>query len=169
MALLTPATLNAITPLGPNAEASVARLIDEVEGTQLRDLIGAPFLQAVQDDPSAYTDLLDGVKFLDASGRQISHRGLRFVLAYMVKAEYVTQSAAIDTATGYVFKKRNEADPIDTRARRDLTDAAKRIAMSEFSQIELYLRLNSTMYPLFNVADKVDLRRSNYRNLRKRF
>lgn len=169
MALLTYNSLNAITPLGPNAEATVVRLIDEVENTQLRDLIGAPFLFAVQADPGSYGDLLDGVTFTNAYGQTLRHRGLRFVLAYLVKSEYVIQSAAIDTATGYTFKKRNEAEAIDSRARRDLMDSARAIAEGEFALIRLFLAENSALYPLFTHKRPVFKGNLNIKPIRKAY
>jgi hypothetical protein len=169
MALLTYSQLNAITPLGPNAEATVVRLIDEVENTQMRDLLGAPFLFAVQDAPEDYIELLDGATFTNGAGYTVKQRGLRFVLAYLVKSEYVIQSAAIDTATGYAFKKRNEADPIDSRARRDLMDSARGIAESEFAIIRDFLNVNSAQYPLFTCKKPVFKGNLNLISIRKSY
>lgn len=149
MALLTFLQQQAIKPITANSEGLFEQFETETENAELAGLLGRAFLYAVQQAPEAYAALLDGAEYEDCTGNTTRHRGLRFVLAYLVFARYSLQAGIKDTYTGLVQKHRTEAESLDYATRKAFVNDTKNIALAEFEAVRDYLNANSTAYPLW--------------------
>lgn len=142
------------------------QLVDEVENSELRKLIGDAFLYDIQINSSNYADLLNGVEF-DYCGNKLKHRGLKFVLAYLVYAKYIGESFVQDTFSGFVQKNRQESETISDGATKRLMQENRDIALSEFKLIEKYLNENSATYTLWEGATSKKMFTPKFHTIRK--
>lgn len=152
MALLTYSQQVAIKPISKNNERFYPQLINDVEAMYLARILGALFAQKVQAAPLDYTDLLNGSEFTYC-GETITHKGLRYVLAYYAYAEYVKNSDVADTFTGMVQQNRIETTHLSTGRINALRDSALQIADQALELVKAYLTVNSALYPLWNCAN----------------
>lgn len=152
MALLTFAQQKAIKPISKNNEQFYSQLIADTEAMYLARILGATFAQRVQATPLDYADLLDGSSFVWC-GETITHKGLRYVLAYYAYSEYVKNSDVADTFTGMVQQNRAEATHLSTGRINALRDSALQIADQALELVKAYLTVNSALYPLWNCAN----------------
>lgn len=152
MPLLPFSQQQAIKKISANNEAKYEQLADEVEEIELKRLLGIALLQNVQKNPliSENVKLLDGTDFVDRNGNTISHKGLRWVLAYMNYSKYLGESFVNDTFTGMVHKKRPDSELISEGATKRLQLVNRQLALIEWEIIKEYLDLNSSEFPLWN-------------------
>jgi len=144
-----------IKPMSINNQAKYELLAREVESFELDKLLGYSFYQDVAENQEVYTDLLNGVNFLDIYQRTVSHRGLRYVLAYLNYAKYIGESYVFDTFTGFVQKTRPDSERISTGDIKRLQLENREIAFNSFELIRMYINSNKTLYPLWgNRSDK---------------
>ena len=136
----------AVKPCSVNNIEEWTQFRNEVVRSELRRLLGPVMAANITAAPENYTALLEG-DTLDYCGSEITHAGLRFVLAYMVYARYVTEQHLKDTFTGIVKKSRSEAESAGEGELRRLERGALQIANDEFVLIDLYLCQNATLYP----------------------
>ena len=149
MALLTFLQQKAIKPISKNKERDYTQIEIDTENLYLAKLLGVVFAQKIQEKPLDYADLLDGSDF-DYCGETISHKGLRFVLAYYVYAEYSKVSDVNDTFTGMVQQNRAETTHLSANRINAIRDSALSIADQAFEVVKLYLNSNSDLYPFWN-------------------
>ena len=160
MTLLTLTQQNSFKPISQNWAASAkltggvdnfTQLATEVENKELKSLLGIALLQDVQVRPTVAPndDLLDGADFEDCNGNTISHKGLRFILAYLNWSKYVSESFVSDTYTGMVKKNRNEAESLTSGDIKRLQQDAREIALQEFELVKDYLNENTDSFPLW--------------------
>lgn len=142
----------AIKPISKNNDRKYEGIALEVENSKLRELIGAAFLYDIQKNPENYTNLLEGVEFTDCNGNAVQHRGLKYVLAYLNYASYVTKSFIQDTYTGLKQKNIPESEAVSDGTIKRLQLDAQNIAMSEWAMVKEYIELNSKDYPLFSCS-----------------
>jgi hypothetical protein len=154
MAILSYSQQQAIKPISANNQSKYAQIEKEVEENELRRLLGVAFLQAVQTTPGDYTDLLDGDDFENYDGDEISHKGLRYVISYMVFSRYLGESNVVDTFSGFVSKNRTDAETISDGSIRRLQEENRQLAMVEWELIREYLDINSANYPLWKSTYK---------------
>lgn len=142
----------AIKPISANNESKYNQIASEVENLELGKLLGTAFLQDVQTNPltAENISLLDGATFTDCYGNSITHKGLRFVLAYMNYSEYLGSSFAVDTFTGFVKKTHENAEPLAEGERKRIMARVREIALQEWELIKTYLNENSNDYPLWD-------------------
>ena len=152
MALLTYSQQVAIKPISKNNERLYPQLINDVEAMYLARILGAAFAQKVQAAPLDYADLLDGSSFV-WYGETITHKGLRYILAYYAYSEYVKNSDVADTFTGMVQQNRIETTHLSTGRINALRDSALQIADQALELVKSYLTVNSALYPLWNCAN----------------
>lgn len=150
-ALLTYSSQVAIKKISANNQTKYTPLELEVENYELRDLLGTPLLQDLQQNASTAINvkLLDGTSFVNCDGNTIYHKGIRYVLAYLVYSRYISESFISDTFTGFVQKTREDAELLSDGRLKQLQEQARKIAMGEWQIIKEYLNLNSTDYPLW--------------------
>ena len=160
MALLTLAQQNSIKAISQNWASSTKvtgginnfdQLEAEVEEKELKILLGLALLQDVQTNPTVGSnpDLLDGASFKDCAGNTVTHKGLRYVIAYLNWEKYVGESFVSDTYTGMVKKNRDEAQSLSSGDIKRLQQSSREIALQEFELIKDYLNQNTTDFPLW--------------------
>lgn len=135
-----------IKPCSANNLEEWMQFRNEVVRSELRRLLGPVMAANITAAPENFTALLEG-DTLEYCGSEITHAGLRFVLAYMVYARYVTEQHLKDTFTGVVKKSRSEAESAGDGELRRLERGALQIANDEFVLVDLYLCQNATLYP----------------------
>lgn len=154
MAILSYSQQQAIKAISANNQDKYAQIEKEVEEHELNRLLGPAFLQAVQAAPGDYTDLLDGCEFENSGGDTISHKGLRYVIAYMVYSRYLGESFVNDTFSGFVRKNRQDSEDLGEGTIRRLQEDNRQLAMGAWELIREFLDLNTTTYQLWKKAYK---------------
>jgi hypothetical protein len=149
--ILTYSQQIAIKKISANNQSRYAAIELEVENSELRELLGTPLLQDLQQNASTALNvkLLDGTSFNNCAGNAIYHKGLRYVLAYLVYSRYISESLVSDTFTGFVQKTRQDSELLSDGRIRQLQEFSRKVAMSEWLTIKEYLNINSTDYPLW--------------------
>jgi len=146
---------NEIKPISLNNDKRYYQIAKEVESLELEKMLGCAFAQDVIDNYANYTDLLQGSEFTDVYGNIVSHKGLKYVLAFLNYSRYVGESYISDTFTGMVKKTRQDSETISSGDIRRLQQDAREIAMNAFELIRMYLNNNKETYPLWNqTSDK---------------
>jgi len=144
------------------------QLENEIEETDLLDLLGIALLQDLQDNPTEANNviLLDGGTYTDCNDNTIKFKGLRYALSYMIYYRYMNAINVQDTASGAVVKNSDES----TRASKGQIDEkrnySKEIALREFNRVKEYLNENSTTYPLWICSESKQPYKPKMYNLR---
>jgi len=178
MALITLAQQQAIKPISNNwataykqvgGKSNYDQLAEEVEETDLQKLLGAALLQDIQDNPTEARNvtLLEGGTFKDCNGNTIKFKGIIWVLAYMIYSQYVTESFAADTFTGFVKKERNEATGLSSAERKEIKINVREKALHQWDFIKQYLNDNTSLYPLWYCGQSKQPYRPVLRGVRK--
>ena len=148
----------AVKPCSVNNVEEWTQFRNEVVRSELKRLLGPVMAARITDTPEKFTALLEGATLMYC-GNKVAHEGLRFVLAYMVYARYVTEQHLKDTFTGIVKKSRSEAESAGEGELRRLERGALQIANDEFALIDMYLCQNATLYPDYKKNIKSPSRR----------
>lgn len=143
-----------IKPVSPNNQADFDQISQETEELYLPDYLGRSFAYDVQKNPSNYTDLLEGVEFEDCDGETIMFKGLNYIFAYFIYAEYLAQTKYKDTNTGFVLKNRDEATQTTQGQEAKLQNKNRKFAESEIEVMRQYLNENTDTYTLWNCTTK---------------
>ena len=89
--------LKTIRNITSNNLARYNQCIYEAENYDLKELLGIKLLQSLQNVESEWNDkLLDGDTF-ELEGDNVTHKGLRFVLAYLTFTRYYIDADVADT------------------------------------------------------------------------
>jgi len=147
--LLSYAQQQTIRPITTNNQNKYAQLAAEVESLEVDKLLGSAFYQAVSAFPASYTDLLDAKEFIRSDDTKITHKGLRYVIAYLNYAKYIGESYVVDTFTGFVQKTRPDSERISSGDIKRLQQENREIAFNAFVLIAEYLDLNKDIYTLW--------------------
>jgi len=170
MNLLSIQQQQAIKAISKNNLAMFDDLAREVEDRDMINFLGIALLQDLQENQETEPNkkLLDGASFTDCNGNTIKHKGVRFVEAYLVWADYVKSVALKDTQTGFVKKKTDQSDPITEGDTRRLVDSAVAIANAQWVIVKDFLNANKADYPLWNCANSINqTRRSKIYGVKK--
>lgn len=136
--ILTYLEQQAIKPISSNNEKKYNQIAFEVEVSELQDLIGTALLQELQNNQENNTALLNGASF-EYCGNTISHRGLRFVMAYLNYSRYLGESYVNDTFSGFKKKTTEQSEFLTEGEIKRLQNEARKVALSEFEIIKKYL------------------------------
>lgn len=169
MAILTYTQQQAIKPISTNKERVFLQLEKDVEDLYLPRLFSTELAQEIQKqsgwdgvapDPwlggseltgtMLYGDLLNGSTF-DYCGKTLTHKGLRYVLAYYLYAEYVQVSDFEDTFTGLVRQNRGETEHLSSGRIEKVRQFNISIAQTAFETMQKYIHANRSGC---NVTDK---------------
>jgi len=152
--ILTFQQQQAYKPISQNNEKRFSQLETEVENCELRDLLGVALLQDIQKNPTNANNvkLLNGDSF-DYCGNTITHKGLRFVLAYLIYSKYIGEVYLTDTFSGVVKKKTEQSEPATEGEIRRLQEGSRKIALSEFEIIKEYLNSKSETFPKWTCSE----------------
>jgi len=154
--LLSYSQQQAIKPISANNEGKYAQLAAEVEEKELRSLLGVALLQDIQSNPTSTNNvlLLDGDEFEDCYGNTITHKGIRYLLAYLNYSRYIWESDISDTFTGFVVKNRQESEMLTDGRRKSLQLTMREIAMQEWILIKDYLDEKYANFTLWNYGNE---------------
>jgi hypothetical protein len=166
MSLLTYSQQQAIKPISENNQDKFAQLEKEVENKELTKLLGVDFLQDIQNDPESYDDILDEHEFINVRGNSIIHKGLRYVIAYMVFSKYIGESMVEDTFSGFVIKQRQDAQTIQEGTIRRLQEDNRQLALMAWQTIKEFINKNSDDYPNWTSSYK-KIYRPIFRGIKK--
>lgn len=178
MAILLLSQQQAIKPISQNWALGIKitggvtnyeQLAEEVEGKELRTLLGIDFLQWVQNnqtDPNVIF-ILDPFDFENINLNTVTCRGLKFILAYLNYVKYIGESYITDTATGFVKKNRNESDNLDRGEIERLQREYREIALQEFDLLREFLDLNYDTYTIWPYRKKQKLGLPKIQGLRR--
>lgn len=150
-ALLTYSEQQTYKAISVNNQGKYPQIELEVENNELRDLLGVALLQDLQNNPStaANVKLLSGATMVDQYGNTVIHKGIKYVLAYLVFSRYLGESFIQDTFTGFVTKNRPDSETISEGAIKRLQQSNRETAMKEWELIKYYLDTNGSTYPLW--------------------
>lgn len=171
--LLTIDQQQAIKPIGGfNSANNVAKskftqIATEVQDFDISELIGEAFLQAIADNPASYQALLDGASFYNCKGQLVTHKGLRYVIAYLNFATYINESYVNDTATGFVKKNNPNSDHLKEGERKNLQGRYRQIAFKAFELIREYLNIKNANYPLWCRSDSNNIHKTRFAGIKK--
>lgn len=159
--LLSLAQQQAIKKISPNWASSIKntggttnydQLAQEIQDFYLGDLLGDAFAYDLEQNPSNYTDLLDGSTFTDCNDNTVYQRGLRYCLAYWNHGKYISDSMVDDTFTGFVQKNRQETQTISSGQITRLQQDSRNQAEKAWNVIKEYLDENTDTYTLWNCS-----------------
>ena len=156
--IATYANISGIKPYYPGVDENlIAQFIAEVEQLDIKRLLGDEFYVAINADKSSYTDILEP-KSYSYGGYNYSHKGLYYVIAYLVHARYVTEGDQKDTYTGYVIKNNDFSENLSYAAKKNIAKDMREVGFSYWNEIKDFIIRNSSDYPLFE-CDKNRKRR----------
>ena len=161
----------AIKAISDKNQSKFNQLLTETLNSDMVDLLGASFVTAMKNDPTAqrFVDILEPKTFENCYNNLISHEGLRYVIAYLIYGRYIKSSHIFDTFTGMVQKNRSESQTVSDGTLRGLQQEAKDIAVSQFKLIEQYLQENSDTYPEWEKGSNRKHFKPRMINVRKTF
>lgn len=153
--ILTWAQQQAIKPLSNNNQNKFEQIKKEVEEFELSNLLGSVFYYEIVENYDAlvankWKDLVEGSVYVDSCGDSKKHMGLQYVLAYLVTAQYVTESYITDTFTGMVQKVRQDSEPISQGQMKNMRNHYREIAFNYFDATKDYLCVNSSDFENWN-------------------
>jgi hypothetical protein len=165
----------AIKPLGGLnsangvAQAKYNMLAAEVESYELDNLLGSLFYQTISTTPVNYTDLLDGSTFVNCTGETITHKGLRYVIAYLNYAKWIGESFLNDTATGVTQKIRPDSEKVSAGELRKLQNEYREIAFNAFKLTQQYIETTSDFDELWKKGTSKRVNRTKITGVRKTY
>lgn len=147
------------------------QLLEEVENTELSNMLGSALLYDVQQNPTDanYLLLLNGTTFEDCNGNTIKFFGIRHQLAYMVYVRYLEESGVTDTFTGVVQKNRNETEPVSVGKLKNIQQRHKDIIFKDFNTMKIYLNDNTDIYTLWDCSETKKIYRPKIMSIRKTY
>jgi hypothetical protein len=156
MALLTFEQQNAIVRINSNNQSDYTELERNTENLELKKLLGRALLQDLQDNPDTSENvlLLDGGTYTDCNGNTVKHKGLRYVLAFMVYAAYIKKIPFKDTNTGFKLMESGNSERISRGERDDLIADNRTFALDEWEAVRSFLNENCDNYPLWNSSNE---------------
>lgn len=167
--LLSWAEQQAIKPMSANNSAKYAQLTTEIENNELLKMLGVAMVQDLIANPTttANAALLAGSSFTNYRGETISHKGLKFVIAYLNFSKYLGESYVADTYTGFVSKNRPDSTILSEGAIRRMQETERAIALTAWDTVKEFLNTNSTDYPYWHAYDEKKVYRPKLVGLRK--
>jgi hypothetical protein len=139
-------------------DKNYTQLAFEVEDLELVNLLGLDLLNYIQKNllNAEIVKLLDGVEFTNMNGNTVSHKGLRYVIAYLNYSKYIAISDTSDTMTGFVQKTRTDAEVLSSGRIKILQEDNRKIALTAWEAVKEFI-LVSGKYPLFRYSSNTKL------------
>lgn len=144
---------------------------DETINSELFKMLGAPMITAIKANLTSerFVNILSPKTFTNCYDNEVTHEGLRYVLAYLIYSRYIGQSSVKDTYSGMVKQNRNETEHVSFGHIQSLQQDAKNIAVSQFEIIKSYIEENKDDYPEFeNGRNRVNFK-PRMKNIRKTY
>ena len=157
-ALITYSEQQTIRPISDNLADKFDMWALEVQERDLKKLLGQKMYLDLVANPteSKYVELLDGGAFT-IDDFEYTQKGLKYVLAYFIQAEYITDSRFNDTFAGFTQKNVTESTRSQYGELKAKKMNARELAFSYFQEIKLFLDDNKTTYEYWSCATKKKL------------
>jgi hypothetical protein len=160
MSILTYDVQKTIKEVSLNNIKKYNQILKETEDLEMYNLLGQSFYQEILDNytptttatttPDKWQILVEGGTFTNSCGDAARQRGLQYVLAYLVYAQYIVESYVNDTFTGMVQKVRPDSETVSQGTMKNLRQHNREIAFNYYESIKEYLCLNTDLYPNFS-------------------
>jgi len=153
-ALLSFNQQQSVKPIAANNESRFAQWSEEVQERELKKLIGTKLYQdLVNNSTSAiYLELLNGGTFV-ANDFTYTQLGLRYVLAFFIYSEYLSDSKLQDTFAGFVKKNIPESRQAEIGEIKAKQNRARQLAFGAWEEIKLFLDNNTDTYEYWECAN----------------
>ena len=149
--LWSQAEQQAIKPISDNnITRKFAKLAELTQMKDLRPLLGFDmFHDLIQNSTTtANTALLDGATYA-YNGRSFTFDGLKYVLAHLFFANYITDNIE-DTFSGMVVKSNEDSQPASAGDKKNLQNMARETAMQYWEDCKQYIEANIGNYPYYD-------------------
>ncbi len=155
MGLITFAQQQSIKAISVNKENEYANLAIEVERRDLKLLLGTKlYLDLVANQTeSHYVELLEGGTFT-VNDFEYTQLGIRYILAYFIFAEYITDNRFQDTFAGFVKKNIPESNQANYGELKDKKNNTRLVAFRAWEEVKLFLDNNTSTYEYWNYRTK---------------
>ena len=149
--LWSSAEQTAIRPISANNLTRKFNALAELtQQKDLRPLVGFDMFQDLIQNPTstANATLLDGTSYT-YNGRTFTFDGLKYVLAHLFFANYITDNVE-DTFTGMVVKSNEDSQPASAGDKKNLQNMARETAMQYWEDCKQYIEANIGNYPYYD-------------------
>lgn len=157
----------AIKPIDKNSASRYSAIANDVEVYDIDLLLGNALYQDVVKNPQNYESLLNAAEFESCDGLTLKHKGLKFVIAYLNYAKYVSESHIADTFSGLRQKANPDSETISKGDIERLYKQNRDIAFHAFELIKEYLDRNQSIYSLWKKNNTKKSEKFNFYTLRK--
>ena len=125
-------------------------LAELTQQKDLRPLVGFDMFQDLIQNPTSTANaaLLDGATYIYV-GRNFTFDGLKYVLAHLFFANYITDNVE-DTFTGMVVKSNEDSQPASQGDKKNLQNMARETAMQYWEDCKQYIEANIGNYPYYD-------------------
>ena len=141
----------AIKPISANnISRKFNSLAELTQQKDLRPLLGWEMFQDLVNNPTvgANATLLDGGNFT-YNGKTYSFDGLKYVLAHLFFANYITDNIE-DTFIGMVVKANEDSQPASQGDKKNLQNMARETAMQYWEDCKMYIEANIASFPYYD-------------------
>lgn len=148
--LWTYAEQQVIRPISENNQMKFAKIAEETQAKDLQELIGFDFYQDLIQNPltTANAALMDGGNYT-VSGINYFHEGLKYVLAYLFFARYLTESENFDTFVGLVHTNIDNSQRLSAGDQKNYILQFRQVAYKYWEETEQFILNNLTDYPYY--------------------
>jgi hypothetical protein len=154
-ALITYTEQQAIRKISPNREQDYDQWAIDVQYRDLQKLLGDKMYQdLVQNSTDAkYVELLDGGTY-EIDGFTYQQKGLKYVLAYFIYAEYSIDSEHQDTFAGFRNKNIPESQQPNYGEVKRIRDKNRELAFVYWKDIKRFLDDNTDTYEYWECSNR---------------
>ena len=141
----------AIRPISANNLTRKFNALAELtQQKDLRPLVGFDMFQDLIQNPTSTANaaLLDGESYA-YNGRTFTFDGLKYVLAHLFFANYITDNVE-DTFTGMVVKSNEDSQPASAGDKKNLQNMARETAMQYWEDCKMYIEANIASFPYYD-------------------
>lgn len=149
-----------IKSISQNNQRKYNPIAIDVEESELIDLLGYEMLQDLQKNPSTTENqrILKPHTYENSFGRNVTHKGLEFVIAYFNYAYYASTSYINDTYNGFIEQNIQESNKISEGSLKRLINLNREIGLKAWILIKDFILLNLNDYPLFLCQNRDETR-----------
>lgn len=149
--LLTYSDQQSIKPVSDNyPQAQWTKLANEVQVQDLQKILGFDFYQDIIQNPASTANaaLINGGTY-EYNSVTYTYAGLKYVLAYLIFAQYIRHSPIKDTYGGFVKKQFEDSRETTKGEQGNLHLDYRKIAFHYWEECACFLKANSADYPYY--------------------
>jgi len=143
--------------------AKYNELVIEAQEFELKKALSEPLYNDMLDNiyDEKYQKLLNGDSWI-SEGNKYTHKGMKFVLAYLVYSRWIRRAHVIDSYTGLVQQRSDYAEHISEGTIKQLSSDAYEVAINALNETIAYIKFYQNLYDKYICANS----ESKYRNPR---